>query len=41
MPNLPYEDPEDKELTGMGAWFLMFLCAVAFFGVFYFFATRW
>lgn len=41
MPNLPYEDPEERERTGMGTWFLVFLGAVAFFGVLYFFGTRW
>ncbi|MEN9574453.1 MAG: hypothetical protein RL514_2308 [Verrucomicrobiota bacterium] len=41
MPNVPFEDPNDQERTGMGAWFLIFLGAVAFIGVFIFFATRW
>ena len=41
MPNLPYEDPEERERSGMGTWFLVFLGAVAFFSVLYFFGTRW
>ena len=41
MPNLPYEDPEERERTGMGTWSLVFLGVVAFLGVFYFFGTRW
>lgn len=41
MPNLPYEDPEDKERSGLGTWILVFLGAATFLGVFYFFATRW
>lgn len=41
MPNLPFEEPDDKERTGMGAWALAALGAVAFIGVLLFFATRW
>jgi hypothetical protein len=41
MPNVPFEDPDDKERTGLGTWVLVFLGTAAFIGVFIFFATRW
>lgn len=41
MPNVPFEDPNEKERSGLGTWFLVFLGALAFFGVFLFFALRW
>ena len=41
MPNVPFEDPDDRERTGLGTWLLVFLGAIAFIGVFIFFATRW
>ncbi len=41
MPNLPFEEPEGKERTGGGTWVLVALGALAFIGIFIFFATRW
>lgn len=41
MPNLPFEEPGDKNGTGLGTWFLVALGVAAFIAVFIFFATRW
>lgn len=41
MPNLPYQEPEPPERSGGMAWVLVVLGAIAFFGVFIFFAIRW
>jgi hypothetical protein len=41
MPNLPFEDPELKDRSGGWAWVLVFIGAIAFIGIFIFFATRW
>lgn len=41
MPNLPFEEPGDKDRTGLGTWLLIALGVAAFIGVFIFFATRW
>ena len=41
MPNVPFEDPDNQERSGMGTWILIFLGVATFIGVFVFFATRW
>lgn len=41
MPNLPFEEPEEKDRTGGWTWVAVIIGVAALIGVFIFFATRW